>query len=97
MMATNDSVSIAPYPIIRVWLSFSIIFGVVPEQMSAWNPDSAPQAMVMNRNGNSEPAKASPLPSIAKVETAGACTTGRAITMPTASRMMVPTFMKVDR
>jgi len=29
--------------------------------------------------------------------TAGAWTTGRAITMPTASRMMVPTFMKVDR
>ena len=40
----------------RIWLSFSSIFGVVPEAISAWKPDSAPQAIVMNRNGNSEPA-----------------------------------------
>ena len=86
MMATNDSVSIAPYPIIRVWLSFSIIFGVVPEQISAWNPDSAPQAMVMNRNGNSEPAKAGSFAFEAKAVTAGTFTAGRAIRIPTASR-----------
>ena len=32
----------------RIWLSFSSSFGVVPEEISAWNPDSAPQAIVMN-------------------------------------------------
>ena len=31
--------------------------------MSAWNPDIAPQAMVMNANGNSLPANTGPLPS----------------------------------
>ena len=39
----------------RIWLSFSIIFGVVPEAISACQPDTAPQAMVMNRNGNRLP------------------------------------------
>ena len=41
--------------------SFSIIFGVVPEAISAWKPDSAPQAIVMNTNGNSEPANTGPV------------------------------------
>ena len=45
----------------RVWRSFSISFGVVPEAISAWNPDSAPQAMVTNRNGNSGPGRPGPL------------------------------------
>ena len=51
----------------------------------------------MNRNGNSEPANTGPLPLVANDETAGACMTGRASRMPTASSAMVPTFMKVDR
>ena len=38
----------------RTCVSFSIIFGVVPEAISAWKPDSAPQAIVMNTNGNSD-------------------------------------------
>ena len=41
--------------------SFSIIFGVVPEAISAWKPDSAPQAIVMNTNGNSAPANTGPV------------------------------------
>ena len=53
--------------------------------------------MVMNRKGNSDPAKTGPVPLDANVETAGAAISGRATTMPMASRMMVPTFMKVDR
>ncbi len=53
--------------------------------------------MVMNRNGNSEPANTGPVPLVANCEMAGACITGRAIRMPTASRAMVPTFMNVDR
>ena len=31
--------------------------------MSAWKPEIAPQAMVMNANGNSLPAKTGPVPS----------------------------------
>ena len=81
----------------RAWLSFSSNFGVVPEAINEWKPDSAPQAMVMNRNGNSAPAKAGPWPLCANSLTAGACITGRAITMPAASSTMVPIFMKVDK
>ena len=73
------------------------IFGVVPDAMSAWKPDSAPQAIVMNTNGNSEPAKTGPVPSRAKSVTASACSTGRAMTRLIASRTMTPIFMKVDR
>ncbi len=51
-----------PYPIIRTWLSLATIFGVVPEAISAWKPESAPQAMVMNRNGKSFPANTGPSP-----------------------------------
>ena len=70
---------------------------MVPEAISEWKPDSAPQAMVMNRNGNSEPANTGPVPDPANCETAGAAMTGRANRMPTASNAMVPIFMNVDR
>ncbi|SKU10825.1 Uncharacterised protein [Mycobacteroides abscessus subsp. abscessus] len=81
----------------RAWLSFSSSLGVVPEEISEWNPDSAPQAMVMNKKGNSEPAKAGPALLKANSLTAGSCAIGRAIRMPMASMAMVPTFMNVDR
>ncbi|CRH73648.1 Uncharacterised protein [Chlamydia trachomatis] len=64
MMATKDSVNIAPYPIGRACDSRSIILGVVPEETSAWNPDTAPQAIVMNRNGNKLPENTGPVPSM---------------------------------
>ncbi|MNJ03288.1 hypothetical protein D3C73_1635500 [compost metagenome] len=48
----------------RAWLSFSIIFGVVPEEISAWKPETAPQAMVMNRKGNRLPDQTGPEPSM---------------------------------
>ena len=51
----------------RAWRSFSIIFGVVPDEISAWKPDTAPHAMVMNRNGNSEPDQAGPVPSMKRM------------------------------
>ena len=35
----------------RASVSFHSIFGVVPEETSAWKPEIAPQAMVTNRNG----------------------------------------------
>src|SRR2546428_11954799 len=55
----------------RASLSRSIILGVVPEATSAWNPEIAPQAIVMNANGNSFPAKTGPSPSVAKGVSAG--------------------------
>jgi hypothetical protein len=81
----------------RTWLSFATIFGVVPDEISAWKPDSAPHAMVMNTNGNSDPAKTGPVPSRAKSVTASAWITGRASSRPMARRTMTPIFMKVDR
>lgn len=74
-----------------------IIFGVVPEAMSAWNPERAPHAIVMNTNGKILPANTGPSPSVAKLVTASACSTGAAMTRPTASSTMTPTFMNVDR
>ena len=81
----------------RAWLSFSMSLGVVPEETRAWKPERAPHAMVMKRKGKSDPAKAGPVPVLANSVTAGICATGRAMRMPTASRTIVPIFMKVDR
>ena len=80
----------------RSWLSFSIILGVVPDAISEWKPDTAPQAMVMNRNGNRLPAHTGPVPSMNLV-TAGIFNSGWTRMMPTASSAMVPIFRKVDR
>ena len=77
--------------------SFSIIFGVVPEAISEWKPDSAPQAMVMNTNGNSAPANTGPSPLEANFVTASFCITGSVTMMPIASSAIVPIFMNVDR
>jgi hypothetical protein len=73
------------------------ILGVVPEEISAWNPDNAPQAIVMKTNGKSLPAKTGPVPSRANLVTASFCRVGAAKIMPTASRAMTPIFMKVER
>ena len=43
-------------------LSLSIIFGVVPEEMSAWNPEIAPHAMVMKAKGYKGPGMIGPPP-----------------------------------
>ena len=51
----------------RMCDSFSIIFGVVPDEISEWKPETAPQAMVMNRNGNSVPENTGPVPSMKRV------------------------------
>src|SRR2546423_14555169 len=55
----------------RASRSFASIFGVVPEAMSEWNPEMAPQAIVMNANGNSLPASTGPSPSVANGVRAG--------------------------
>ena len=69
---------------------------MVPEEISACQPETAPQAMVMNRNGNRLPAQTGPVPSTNFV-IAGICRSGRTTMMATASSRTVPTFMKVDR
>ncbi len=76
--------------------SFSIIFGVVPEEMSACHPETAPHAMVMNRNGNRLPAHTGPVPSMKRV-TAGIWRSGRTMMMPTASSATAPIFRNVER
>ncbi len=80
----------------RAWVSFSSSLGVVPDEISAWKPDTAPQAMVMNRNGNRLPDHTGPPPS-ANCVNAGIFSSGATIRMPIASAMMVPIFRKVDR
>ncbi len=80
----------------RMSRSLASSLGVVPEAISEWKPEIAPQAMVMNTNGNSAPPKIGPVPSMNWVS-AGICTSGRRITMATASAITVPIFMKVER
>ena len=48
-MLTMPSASIAPTAIAFTCDSFMIILGVVPEETSEWNPETAPQAIVMKR------------------------------------------------
>jgi hypothetical protein len=70
--------------------------GEVPLATRAWNPLIAPQATVMNANGNSFPLKMGPVPSTNRVS-AGMCISGRVIRIPAASAAMVPIFRKVLR
>ena len=97
MIATNDSMSMPPYPMKRVWRSFSMSFGVVPEAIRAWNPERAPHAIVTNRKGNSGPANTGPSSPPANSLNAGTVISGRTTTIAPASITMTPIFMKVDR
>ena len=45
------------------FFSLSISLGVVPDEISAWKPATAPQAVVMKMNGNRLPDHAGPVPS----------------------------------
>ena len=93
---TSDSVSIAPYPIRRASLSRVTILGVVPLEMSAWKPETAPQAIVMKANGKSLPAKTGPVPSMNCV-TAGILSGGVSRIIAAPSMRMVPIFRKAER
>ena len=70
--------------------------GVVPEAMSEWKPEMAPQAMVMKQKGNTLPAKMGPVPSTKRV-TAGRWISGRIATMPAANAATVPSLTNVER
>ncbi|MNG01703.1 hypothetical protein D3C85_1405020 [compost metagenome] len=80
----------------QAWFSLASILGVVPEEMSAWKPETAPQAMVMNRKGKRSPAQTGPVPSTNWVS-AGICRVGWVTSMPMARPMMVPILRKVER
>ena len=71
-------------------------FGVVPLEISAWNPLTAPQAIVINAKGNMLPAKTGPEPSMNRVS-AGMWSVGRSATIPTARMHIVPSFTNVLR
>ena len=74
----------------------STIFGVVPVAISAWNPEIAPQAMVMKTNGNSGPGMIGPPPPM-NCENAGAWSFGFTMITPSARNRIVPIFMNVLR
>ncbi len=80
----------------RAWLSRRIIFGVVPDEISAWNPLIAPHAMVMKQNGKILPAKTGPVPSIKRVN-GGISTCGRTNKIPAASEKIAPALMNALR
>ena len=74
----------------------SIILGVVPEPTREWNPEIAPQAMVMNTNGKSLPGMIGPPPWM-KEDRAGAWMGGATRIVETTSAKMVPSFMYDER
>lgn len=96
MSATIISTTIAPYPMSRMRASRASIFGVVPEAIREWNPETAPHAIVMQTNGNTGPAKTGPDPSI-KREIDGISMVGRSTTTAMAIAATVPSFKKVLR
>ena len=71
-------------------------FGVVPEAMRAWKPETAPQAMVMKQKGNTLPAKTGPVPSTKRVR-GGMRMAGRTSRMPEARARIAPTLMNALR
>jgi hypothetical protein len=77
-------------------LSLSTIFGVVPVEISEWNPDTAPHAIVMKTNGYSGPGMTGP-PPFTNCEKAGACSVGFTMITPRARNAIVPIFMNVLR
>ena len=80
----------------RTLASVSISFGVVPDEIRPWKPETAPQAMVMNRNGKSAPDQTGPLPSTNFV-IAGIFRPGATNRMPRARQAIAPIFRKVER
>src|SRR2546422_9138095 len=77
-------------------ISFAISLGVVPEEISEWKPEMAPQAMVMKQNGKILPAKMGPVPSVKRVK-AGNSSVGRRARIPPANSAMVPRFTNALR
>ena len=73
--------------------SLSIIFGVVPDAISAWNPEIAPHAMVMNANGNERPGHDRAAAADELRERRHLAAPGSRRSTPTISSAIVPIFM----
>jgi len=76
----------------RISDSLLIIFGVVPEAIRAWKPESAPHMMTIEMNGHTVPDTTGPPPD-RKGVVAGIWRSGLATKMPTANTAMTPIFM----
>ena len=59
--------------------------------MRPWNPDIAPQAIVMNTNGKAGPGMTGPPPR--NCENAGISSVGLTMMTPSARNRIVPIFM----
>ncbi len=68
----------------------------MPLATSEWNPEIAPQAIVMKQNGKIFPPKIGPLPSANRVS-GGICRAGLTTMMPAASAKIVPSLTNVER
>jgi len=68
----------------------------VPDEISEWNPEIAPHAIVMNAKGKSFPANTGPVPSMNCVR-AGISSGGSTTRMPIASANTTPSFTNADR
>src|ERR1051325_398189 len=80
----------------RVSVSFAIIFGVVPLEISAWKPEIAPQAIVMKTNGYSLPGITGPPPAVKGVN-AGMFRFGWTRMTPIIRNAIDPVFRYDDR
>ena len=76
--------------------SFDSIFGVVPDDTSAWKPEMAPHMIVMKTNGKTLPGTMGPPPP-AKVVSAGILSSGLTTMVPMISAAMVPIFRYDER
>ena len=72
--------------------SLLIILGVVPEAISAWNPERAPHIITMHTNGHTAPETTGPPPARNGV-VAGIFRSGWATKIPTAKTIITPIFM----
>ena len=80
----------------RMSRSLPSSLGVVPDEISEWNPEMAAQAIVMKTKGNTGPANTGPLPSMNLVS-AGIFSVGASTITAMPSAMTVPIFMNVLR
>ena len=69
---------------------------MVPDAISEWNPEIAPQATVMNANGNTLPPNTGPMP-LMNCVSGGIRAGGCIATIPIASATMVPILMNAER
>jgi hypothetical protein len=72
--------------------SLFIIFGVVPELISEWKPEIAPQAIVRHTYGHTGPGMTGPLPCTNWV-VAGITSLGCTMATPIARIATVPSFI----